>query len=371
MEGAMTTRKRMVVARPIGKFINGDQRGVMDKKRLTGLADNFKKYPRQVPVYALGDHVTSLDERLPDGWVEGVEVTPDGELVADVKLHGQAVALVLNDLIRGASIGTIQGASPDGTAQGEVLQHILLTNEPFIKGLNIAASQPKGGELAALFFTALPKKEASMADEKVIEENARLKDEIAALKAMSPDEKVAAQLTETQALLSEKIREVAELTASNENLKRDVEKFKSPKAIEELNKTIQMQDRQLRAEKVRRLVRSGVERGQFNRAFVGCEPKTGYDHPSDEMVLSWFKGHEKFKGSVERLEIILDSMPEVRLRREYGSGEPLEAEAVTVTAQDEEFIRSQGMNPEKVKAAMKAKGDKAASQYAALTAAKE
>ena len=360
----VTLRKRMVICTAFGPFINGEQRGVMDRKRLRMLVANFKKYPRPVPVYALGDHVTALDDRVPDGWVEGVELDAEDRLVGDVKLIGDAARLVIEDRIRLASIGTVQGKNADGSAQGEVLQHVLLTNDAFDKNANIqvAAAQVKGVELFASFTIALPKKEVGMADKELQDEVARLKEENAALKAMSPDEKVAVQLTETQALLSEKNREVAELTASNENLKADVEKFKSPKAIEDFKKTIQMQDRQLRAEKVRRLVRSGVEEGQFSTALVG-NPKTGYDHPSDEMVLSWFKDHEKFKGSVERLEIMLDTMPKQRLRREFGHGEPLERDVVSMTEEDKKFIRSLGKTPESVMAAMKAKD---ASEYTSV-----
>jgi hypothetical protein len=361
-----TLRKKMVVCTPLGKYVNGEYKGVMTTARLKKIADNFKKYPRQVPIYALGDHVESTDERMPDGWVEGVSVSEAGELVADVKLMGPAAAWVMNDQIRGASIGTVQGKNPDGSTQGEVLQHLLLTNNPFDKSLNIAASQTKGGEAVECFFTALPSTEADMADEKDTE-IARLREENAALKAQTADEKVSAELTETQALLQEQRRANAELVASNENLKADVEKFKSPKAIEELNKKLQMQDRQLRAEKIRRLVKDGVSTGRFSRQLVG-DPKLGYSHPSDEIVLSWFKDSAAFKGSFERLEIMLETLPPIN-RRDYGTDAgAAEPHSTAFDASQEEYIRSQGLDPEKVKAAMKAKD---AGQYAAAVAAKE
>jgi len=360
----MTTRKKMIVARPIGKFVNGDQKGVMDSKRLMMLAENFAKYRREVPVYAMGDHVESLDERLPDGWVEGLEVNGLGELVADVKLHGNAVAYVLDDLIRGASIGTVQGKNPDGTAQGEVLQHLHLTNDPFIKGLNIAAAQIKGGESAELFFSALISEEADVADQS--EEITRLKDEVAALKAMKADETLAAKMTSTAALLAEKVREVAELTASNENLKVDVERFKSPQAIDELQLQLKAEQRQNRASKVRRLVGEGVSDGQFSVALVG-HPKSGWNHPSDELVLSWFK-QSIFKDSFERLDVMLETMPKLQMRRTFGAGESHEDATATMSDEQKEFIRKQGQDPDRVLAAMKAKNVK---EYSAATAAKE
>jgi hypothetical protein len=352
--------KDMVVCGPMGKFVNGDQHGVMSRSRLSKLADNFKKYPRQVPVFMLGDHPETNDDASPVGWVEGLSMD-GGDLKARTKLHGPGASAVGGDLIRGASIFTVQGKNPDGTPQGEVLKHLLLTNEPFYKNLNVAATQ--AAESAVCVFTALPKKEAVVAETEKDQEIARLNDEVAALKAATPDEKAAAQLKETGILLAEKIRENAELTASNENLKGDVERFKSPKAIEELTLQLKQEQRQNRASKVRRLVTEGVAEGQFTVALVG-HPKSGYNHPSDEMVLSWFK-QSIFKDDFTRLDVMLETMPKQRIGRTFGSGEGAEKTETAMTDQDKEFIRSLGQNPEKVMAAMKAKDAKA---YAAAIA---
>lgn len=357
-------RKDMVVCTPFGDYVNGDQKGVMTKSRLRKLADNFKKYPRQVPVYALGDHVESLDERMPDGWVEGLSVNDSGELVASVKLHGLGAAGVIQDLIRGASIGTVQGKNPDGTAQGEVLQHLLLTNNPFDKSLNVAAARV-GGEPVASYFTALPNKEADMAAEditKLKEENESLREQLKAAKAQNTDEKVA----ELTALLGEKTKENLDLVASNENLKADVDKFKSPKAIEELQAKLRVQERKNKAAEIRRKVADGVDEGRFNRALVG-DPKTGYKHPSDEMVLSWFD-RSCFKGSMERLDIMLETMPKQRIGRTYAHGEGTEAPETGFNDEDREFLASLGKTPEQITAALKARG---AGDYSRMTAKKE
>jgi hypothetical protein len=347
-----TLRKSMVVCSPFGEYVNGDQEGVMSRARLRKIADNFTKHPRQVPIYALGDHVSDLDERMPDGWVEGLSVNADGALVADVKIHGIAAAWVLDDQIRGASIGTVQGKNPDGSAQGEVLQHLLLTNNPFDKSLNIAASRKQGGEVAVAFFTALPSKEPNVADQKD-QEIARLKDELAAAKAQTADEKTVAKLKEAETLLAEKIRECAELTAANANLREDIEKFKSNPALEAALADIESLKRRNQAAEVRRKVRDGVLSGQFSVGFLGGEAKSTYDHPSDEGVLAWFKAHDKFKGQVSNLDICLAVMDRKTIGRTYRTGAPAPSTEVTLTADDRQLIRKLGMDPEKVIAGMK------------------
>lgn len=344
-------RKKMVVCTPFGEYTNGDQEGVMSKRRLASLAANFNKYPRQVPIYSLGNHVTDLDERLPDGWVEGLEVNDAGQLVADVKIQGEAAAWVLNDMIRGASIGTVQGKNPDGSAQGEVLQHLLLTNNPFDKSLNIAATR-KGSEEVAHFTTALPAEANDMADSDIQKENARLKDELAALKAKSPDD-TAAKLKDTEALLSEKIRENSELAAANAVLREDVEKFKTSPQLEAALKDIEtLKTRNLVAE-VRRKVGDGNRSGQFGVGFLGGEAKSTWDHPSDGAVLAWFNAHSIFKGSLDRLDLLLQTMERKTTGRSFHSGDPGQPENVTLTADDRAMVRRLGLDPDKVIAGMK------------------
>jgi cell division protein FtsB len=265
-----------------------------------------------------------------------------------------------------ASIFTVQGKDYDGSPVGEVLKHLLLSNESFYKDNNIAASKLQGEELVACFSTALPsRKESNMTEQEVTklkEENEALKEQIKAATAQSADEKVA----NLESLVQEKTRENLELIAANENLKADVEKFKSPKAIEELNKKVAMQDRQLRAEKIRRLVKSGVESGQFDRALVG-DPKTNYEHQSDEMVLSWFKT-SAFKDSFERLEIMLETMPKKRLNRTFAAGDYSEPKGIVANEEEKNVLATLGHTPEEIMAALKAKG---AGEYAKLTAKKE
>lgn len=365
-------RKKMIVCTPFGKFENGDQTGDMTPARIKAIVARFKKYPRQVSVYALGDHVRSLDDRIVDGWVEGLEVDSEGRMIADVKILGSAVQLVLGDRIRLASIATVQGKNPDGTAQGEVLQHVLLTNDAFDKQANIqiAAALAKGAELFAYFTTALSQpQEADMAEKELHDEIARLKEDNAALRSATADEKVSASLKETQTLLAEQVREVAELTASNANLRADVERMKSPKVIEDMAAQLKAQDRQIRASKIRRLVSEGVRNdsgeSRFSREQVG-NPSTGWNHTSDEMVLAWFKA-SIFQDSVDRLEFAIKTYPVLKTGRTFGNGEGVESTGVSMTEDDKALLVRLGRTPEQIMAALKSRS---ASEYQAATATK-
>jgi len=359
--------KEMIVCGPMGKFVNGDFKGVMDRKLLSGIAERFKKYPRQVPVFMLGDHPEDNDQQRPVGWVEGLRI--DGDmLAARVKLHGSGASAVGGDLIRGASIYTVTGKNPDGSAQGEVLKHLLLTNEPFYKDLNIAAAR-KGGEPVECYFTALEKKEGVMPDDPkdkqistLKDENTALKDQITALKAVPADEKLKAAET----LLVEKEKKILGLRAANENLKGDVDKFQKSPALEDAMLRLKAQERQIRAAKIRRLVMSGVAAGQFNLAQVG-DPEKGYDHKSDEVVLAWFKAGF-FGDSIEKLEFALDTFEKKSAGRKFNSGAPPTGE-VALSAEDREAIRKLGQDPEAVLASMRA-GQYDYAQHKALTAQK-
>ncbi len=156
----MESRKKFVIARPIGEFENGPQKGDLTATRIRLLVKNQKKHPRQIPIFldsmVPGDgHPASNDLVPPVGWVEGIEQDEDGNLVADSKLFGLGAKAVIGDLIRLASIFTVQGKNYKGDPIGEVLKHLLLSNESFIKDLNIAANQMKGEEVVAYFTTAL------------------------------------------------------------------------------------------------------------------------------------------------------------------------------------------------------------------------
>ena len=331
-----TLRKSMVICTPFGDYENGDQSGTMSKKRLAVLAANFAKYPRQVPIYALGDHVERLDDRLPDGWVEALSINASGALVADVKIQGSAAAWVLDDLIRGASIGTVQGKNPDGSAQGEVLQHLLLTNAPFDKSLNIAAAR-KGGEPIASHFTALPHTEAKMADEK----DARIKEleaAIVALKAASPDEAQGAALKDRD-------DEIVRLKAEALDLKEKLENATVDEEKHELALRVAKLERQNMAQQVREIVFRMLKEATIKPAKVD-----GYAKGGDEGTLSWFKA-SIFKGDVNLLKFAAENnSPLYTPGKTFQSGMPIEQKNVALTSEEKDYISKLGLDPEKVAA---------------------
>lgn len=354
-QGGTVVRKRMVVAKPIGEYVNGPQKGKLTAAVLRKFVENQQKQPRQIKIFLNGAHPKSNDERPADGWAEGLSINDAGELVADSKLMGTAADWVATDRIRGASIYAIPGTDYKGNPIGPVLKHILLSDEGYITDLNVAA-RGQGSEMPVIAFTALKSKEATMAD-----------DPKKTPPADPPDpESMALKVKTLEGLVEEKMRENQELTAANANLLADVERFKSSPGLSEAANQIAALTRQNRANTIRRKVKDGVAEGRFDRVMVG-DPKTGYDHPSDEGVLLWFKT-SIFKDSEDKLDFALVSFPKKTIGRVYPSGVPVEPGEITLTQEDKDRIRSLGHDPDQVIAAMKAKD---VNEYVALTSKKE
>ena len=408
-----TFEKRMVVCTPFGLYVNGEDEGEMTPERLRMLVSKNKKFPRQVIVYVGGDHVFDPDERHPDGWITDLEFDetpkpgfPDGALIGNVKVHGEAATQVANDFFRGASIGTINGRNPDESPQGEVLQHVLITNCAFDKRVNIAAAR-KGGGLVASYFTNLrPGKEFKMLSRlrAVMEEKGMSAEDVAAAmegegardastingiasgEIADPPAEVVAELARvlgvtqeelgggtsdpdtpaelndddekdekikaTEALLRTKTREVAELRASNANLLDDARRFKKSPVLNQALAKVKSLERENRAGKIRRLVLKGVSEGRFNLSQVG-EPSEGYDNASDEVVLAWFKA-SMFNNKVDRLEFALVTLERRHVEQKFRSGAPSGSEPV-LTANDRAEIAKQGLDEKDVIAGMKAR----------------
>lgn len=341
--------KRMVIAHPFGKFVNGDQEGNMTKRRLAGLVENYKKYPRQVPVKMLGEHEFDNDGFVPVGWVEGLEQDSEGNLVARVKLHGMGAEAVGADLIRGASIGTVNGKDTDGTAIGEVLKHLLLTNEPFDKLVNIAASHEQGGERVVYYATALSS-ETSMPDKDKSKDSPPDKDKqrvnpnaeeptVADLKAKD-DEIVALKAKLIQA--EEAIEELKEQIAT---APQDVEK-------EELAVKVRQLEMKSEAQEIRELVQSGLQGGRLKPSW--CDGfNAGKGAARDKATTDWLKSHPKFQGDIKLLRwAVENSEPMYRIGKTFNTGAPAQEKALT--ADDKALMKKLGLKPETVEAVMKA-----------------
>jgi len=333
-------RKKMVLASAIGDFENGDQAGRLDVAALKSLVANHKKIPRQIPVYLITgtqnpDHPQDLDERLADGWVENFEVEGN-DLVGDVKIHGEAARAVVSDQVRGASIGTIEGKTYQGQPIGQVLAHVVLTNSPFIKGMNIAASRAKGSEPVAWHFTALTT-EADMADKDKKDAGAPGKD------SQKPDDgsvNLTEKVTALECLLEEKEGIVRELTTANANLLEEIKAFRERPDLALAQKEIDQLKRHNLAEKVRRIAGKLMADRQINSE----ELRGWYDHDSDEVVLAGFK-NSQFKGKMDLLEYHRSSVPK-NPSRAFISGVQAGGQDGELTAEERQQAIDAGKDPD-------------------------
>jgi len=334
-----TLRKQMVVAKPIGKFENGaDMKGKLTKDRIRALVENQAKHPRQIPIFSDratgGDHPSSNDMADPTGWAEGLSVNDAGELVADAKLFGQGAQDVGGDVYRGASIYTVQGKAYDGTPIGEVLKHILLTNEGFIKDLNVAASRIQGDEEVVCYFTALSKEAAMAEPEKTETETADLS--------------LTERLEAAQVFLTQKDGQIRELAASNANLLEEVKAFKANPQLEIAMRELKQQKRINLANKVRFITARMAADRQIDMEVL----RGWYDHDSDEVVLAGFTSSQ-FKGNVDLLQYHRDSVTK-RPGRSFISGAD-SGDPTGMTAEQREIALKAGKDPEMLAATAGAK----------------
>ena len=335
-----TLRKRMVILKPIGAFENGaDMKGKVTKERIRALVENQKKHPRQIPIFSDkvtgGDHPPSNDMADPTGWVEDLSVNDAGELVADAKLFGQGAADVSGDVYRGASVYTVQGKAYDGSAIGEVLKHLLLTNEGFLKDLNVAASRVQGDEEVVCYFTALTK-EAAMAEEP------EKKEETAETLSLTE------RLEAAEVLLAQKDGQIRELTASNANLLEEVKAYKGHPQLTIALKELDQQKRINRANKIRFITGRMADDRQIEMDAL----RGWYDHDSDEVVLAGFKASQ-FKDNLDLLQYHRDTVKK-NPSRTFISGVPIDAES-GLTSEQKEVAMKAGKDPQLLAATAGAK----------------
>jgi len=364
---SVVVRKRMPICEAVGEYVNGSFEGDLSPERFGQIVANFKKYPRQVPIYLLvGDpdpeHPEDLDAKVPVGWVEGLST--DGRfLYGDpVKLMGDGASFVMGDLVRGASIGTIQGKAYDGTPIGEVLEHVVLTNNPFVKGMNIAASRAKGGEKVACYFTALM--EAAMAaDPKKKTDPAPTADPAA--DEITPPAKEIETLT---MLVQEKDKAIRDLSDKNDLLTEELTERQKNGDLEmalKENRTLKLR---LDATKIRELIALGCDRGQFKRDLV--KGYDGGDDRSDALTLSWFK-NSIFEGDMGKLTFALKTFPKTAMRRSFVSGDPDDGEATNMTAEQTAVAIAAGKDPKILAVTRKARNFTEYKQLKAKAAGKE
>ena len=143
--------------------------------------------------------------------------------------------------------------------------------------------------------------------------------------------------------MQEKEKQLRELTASNENLTEEIQKYRESPQLEIAMKENTKLQRRVNAMRVRELVGLGLSRGQFNQVIVkGYE---GGDKRSDEITLAWFK-NSVFAGSEEKLEFALSTFPRTALNKKFASGGPDQTEeGEGYSLEDQKTIRAAGKDP--------------------------
>lgn len=346
-------RKTIPICRAIGEYVNGDQRGELTVARFAELVANFKKYPRQVPIYLTvgksGDHPEDLDALVPDGWVEGLSIKGD-YLMAEVKLHGDGAEYVTEDLVRGASIGTRSGKQYDGTPIGEYLEHVVLTNNPYVKGFNIAAAQKKGGEPVACYFTALNETEATMADKNKEDVKPDAPADDAAVATLKAKEEEIIGLKAETLRLKEQI-ESLEARLANAGADKD----KEAALIENHNLK-----RDLFAMKVRAVVDAGLKTGTLKASW--CDGFAGKGAVDYDGTLRWLKASRFYDATLADpedqafriLKFTAENNPPLyKVGQTFKSGAPATNGEPTLSNEDRAEIRKLGIDPDAVVVGMK------------------
>lgn len=332
--------KEMVVAKPIGKFINGpDQKGTLDAKRIDGMVQNFKKYPRQVPIYLEKSHEEARTKPPADGWAEAVR-REGGDMVVRAKLLGRAAEVVGSDRVRLASIGSKQESAYDGTRIGEVLDHIVISNKSYIKDLNIAALDKSGDGLCVYLtdFTEAPmaKEEKETKELSLAEVEAKHKDEI-----KSKDDEIR-ELREKQ----------MELIAAKDSLQEQLDNVKADPEVEELKLTVAKQQLVNESLEIAMLIEDGLQRGVLKAAWCAGykDRKKGILHTQ-----TWFKGHPFWSGKLDLLKHYVEKGEALyRVGKTYSAGSPPEPSELTLTSADKDQVRALGHDPDELLAAIKA-----------------
>lgn len=319
-------RKTMTVLHPLGYFKNGPDEGVVDKDRIANIVANFSAHPRQVPIFMLGDHPERNDERMPVGWVEGAQQNADGNLVLDTKLMGEGATAVINDLIRGASVYTTQAKDYDGTPIGECLKHLLLTNEPYDKEVNLAASKYGGSEVAALAFTASFKEGSTMPKP-------------------DPEKKeLSLQEVETKHAADLKLKddEIVRLKAENLGLHEQLDNIKPDEDKERLALRVASLERKTEAQEIREIVSKGLRLGTLKPSW--CK---GYNEKGDEGTLSWFAA-SRFAGEKKLLSYQVDKTdPVIRYSASAQTGQPADGGRPQMSSEEKAELRARGIDPDK------------------------
>lgn len=329
--------KEFAVAHAGLNFVNGADEFDLTESDMDSMVENFAALKRQVPVLFRGPHLMgpARADRPADGWVDAL-FRKGGDLMARVRLLGEAAVAVMGDRFRGVSIGAFRGKDPHGTPVGWILDHLLITNAPFFADLNIAASRQRAGE-AVIYLSA--RKEAAMAEP---------------TKDLTLAEAEAKHAAEIKA----KDEEIIKLRSENLSLQEAVETQKKQLATippdeekEQLALRVAALERKTEAQDIRELVMNGLRRGTLKASWCAK-----YNEGGDEGTLKWFKS-SRFGGDMKLLKYQVEmAEPVIRLNQSFASGAPVEgAPAQPLSPEDKQWLRSHGIDTEKANIAGKAR----------------
>ena len=388
--------KDMVVAHAGKNLKNGKLEFDLSVKSLDVMVSNFEEQGRQVPIFLGGEHFENRDGRPADGWV--VSLRRDGDdLIASVKLHGMAAVAVNEDLMRGISIGTVLGKDVHGEPLGDVLDHLLITNQPFFGDLNIAASD-KQAEGRVSYFTACTHEGAEMAKTKraLAEHPEDEKDEAKKLEGHPqeedeldehpddekeeldehPDDDDDDEFPEEEFTVAsfKKLRKLVKrfqrlqrsLEGENETLKVQLKARRglASKDKEELAVRLERLETERTAQSVRELVREGLDKltlkGSWVKGFKGEDADGGLG------TLEWLKT-SRFADSMNPLDIdsavrtlkyqVIKGTPIARMDQHYQAGQTPGSTALS--SDEQQVLRTQGIDEEQFKALNRKDGGKA------------
>jgi len=379
----------MVVAHAGKNLKNGKDEFDLPVKSLDAMVENFKGQKRQVPIFLGGEHFENRDGRPADGWV--VSLRRDGDdLIASVKLHGMAAVAVNEDLMRGISIGTVLGKDVHGKALGDVLDHLLITNQPFFGDLNIAASDTQA-EGRVSYFTACTHEGAEMANKKhaLAEHPEEEKDEAKKLQEEEDEKDEELQDEEEDEFPEE------EFTLANfRKMRRLIKKMKNLQiGLEAQNETIAAQlkaksglanmDKEKLAVRLKRLeterdaqnVREIVAEGLSQLTLKGkwTEGYKGEEGDGGRGTLDWLLSSPRIADALEPTSIkaalrtlkyqVFKTEPIARIDQDYEAGR--QPASTALSSDEQQVLRTQGIDEEQFRALNRKDGGKA---YRALVA---
>jgi Mu-like prophage I protein len=327
--------KEITVARAGVNFVNGEQEFDLPESRIDAIIANTKKWGGQVKVYLEdvanpGHPPRKVRGALPaDGWAEALKRVGK-DMVAKVKLMGAAAVGVAKDQYRGASIATREENDLHGKPIGEILDHILITNDPFFANLPaISASRSQGGKEAVTYISAQRSK--PMADPK--------NPSVAEIEAKHKTEIEAKEL-ELSNLRKERLKDAARI----EDLEAQVSNVKADPEKEELQERLVRLELKSEAQEIREVVNDGLSRGTLKASWAQDFKKGG-----DTGTIKWFKD-SRFGGDLKLLKYqVYETEPIVQLNKRYASGANPD-DVKTLSSEDKQWLRNKGIDPDKVAA---------------------